>query len=121
MNPPFRSARNFHQDVRAFEQRVVGQADDNRVGQFTFVRVRSHRDRRPGELLQSCAEVEICPGVVGAPAPLLAPVALEHGAAEIEASLEGLIGCKARRSVTVPTRPDPLGRANGDGQRDHDG
>src|SRR5262249_40361970 len=101
----------FHERERALKQRVVGQPDDDGIGDlslasFVVMRQRHAYLRKFGK---TDAEVDVIAGVVRAPALLFAPVAREHHAAEVEIAVEGGGGGKLRGRTTVEACPDSLG------------
>ncbi len=103
-----RRARVLHQRERALEQRIVRQPDDDGVGDFFFAVV-GHLDADLGELGEPDAEVDVGARVVRAPALLLAAVAREQDAAEVEAAGEGVGGGEFWRRAAVEAAPHPLG------------
>src|SRR5204862_6678619 len=67
------------------------------------------------QLGQPDAEIDVGAGIVGVPAALLAAVAAEHHAAEVEASGKGRASWKPRRSVVaVAAGPDSLSVGHAD-------
>ena len=99
-----RRAGVLHQRERTPEQPIVGQPNDHGVGDLLF----AFGDELHGHLRQlgeAHAEIDVGAGIVGAPALLLAPIAREHRAAEVEAAIVGRrssgisVAC-SRRSLT---------------------
>lgn len=109
-----RRAGIFHECERALKQRIVGQADDDRVGDLSFAVVRE-RHAHLGQFREPYAEIDVGAWVVGAPALLFAVVAGKHDAAQVEVAIKRRGGGKLRRRTAVKARPDPLSvdRSNG--------
>jgi hypothetical protein len=90
------------------KQRIVGQLDDDGVGNALFT-VLPHRDAHFGQFREADAEIDVGARIVSTPALLFAAVAREHHAAEVEAAIEGRGGGKLRGRAAVEARPDALG------------
>ncbi len=82
-----RRARILHEDERTLEERLVGEADDDGVRHF-FLAIVRHPDAHLGQFGEPDTEVDVGARIVRAPALLLAAVAGEHDAAEVEAAVE---------------------------------
>src|SRR5206468_3946237 len=93
----------FHEGERALKQRIVGQADDDRIRDFSFTSLAfaRHRHAHLGQFREPDAQIDVGARVVGAPALLFAPVAREHHTAEVEVAVERRRGGKLGGSTAV--------------------
>ena len=67
----------LHERERALKQRIVGQPDDDGIGDLFFA-VARHRHAHLGQFGEPDAEIDVGARVIRAPALLLAAVAREH-------------------------------------------
>jgi len=90
------------------EERFVRQPDDDMVRVFALG-ILAHASL--GQLGEPDAEIDVGPRVVRVPTALLAPVAREHAAAEVEGALEGRRRREFGWRVAVVPGKDLLGVA----------
>ncbi len=112
-----RRPRVLHQRERTLKQPIIGQTDDDRIGNPLSAFVRE-LDADLGQFGEADAEIDVRPRVIGAPTLFFAPVARKQDAAEVEAAIVGRGGRKPRRRSAVEPGPDALRMRRGDGDGD---